>query len=68
MINFFACISWPLLIGGTFGAYRFGKKRWGSKGSILLPVVFLIVALLVLALWIPPRFWLELFFSPYLAQ
>ena len=67
MFNFFLCIAWPLLIFGTLGAYKFGKKRWGDKGSWLTSVAFLIVLFSILIL-IFGKYWWQLFFLPYLAQ
>ena len=64
MFNFFMCILWPLLIGGTFGAYKFGKKRWEIKGAVLLPIAFVVLFFLLLILWLR-EYWWQIFIPTY---
>jgi hypothetical protein len=61
MFNYFMCILWPILALGAVGAFRFGRKRWGTAGSVILPVAFLFVFLLLGWMWVGETWWQTLF-------
>jgi len=67
MFNFFLCIIWPVLIFGSMGAYKLGKRNWGQQGSLLMMVGFWIICVLILV-GIFQEFWLDVLWIPYFAQ
>lgn len=48
MINYFLCILWPILIGGTYLTYKLFKDVWRPIGSVVFPLFFLVIFFFVL--------------------
>ena len=67
MFNFFLCIIWPVLIGGTVAIY-IGVKKLGKKAvALLLSFVYIVFCLILLRL-IFGEYWIDILWIPYFAQ
>jgi hypothetical protein len=58
------CLAWVILILGIVGTVWVGKKRWGPKGALLLPIIFCILYAIVLVL-IYGEAWIFIFALPF---
>lgn len=67
MINYFLCIIWPVLIFGSIGAYKLGKRSGGLKVSILMMAGFWLICISIL-MGVFGKWWLDFLWMPYFAQ
>jgi len=66
MINYTLLFTWPILIFGSIGVYKFGKKQWGKKGAWLGLVIFWAVFCFILMLIFQEAWWF-LLISPIIS-